>query len=144
MTASPYVFPGLKYNYLTEEQRVVLFRTLPPYRLAGIIKGTVAKYFNIPEENLHIKSQKGVLPWARQVSCFLIKEITHLSDNEIAYIIKRDRSTVSTNIKTVRDNTQTYPEYMEQLVDLRLQVKNAIAYTKYSIGQKTVKGIKSK
>lgn len=137
MTVSPYAFPGLKFNYLTEDQKKELFRTLPSYKLAEIIIDVVAKYFNISLEDMKSNSRKGILPWSRHLFCFLAKEITHLSDLELAFFIKRDRSTVSNHIKEVKENIITYIEYRDQVIDLRLRIKSAIVEYRYSVNNKT-------
>lgn len=130
MSVSPYVYPGLKYNYLTDDQRKELYRTLPVYKVADIIKECVSAYYNVTIDNLSEKGQQGIKPWARHVFCFLAKEITHLSNQELARLINRDRSTVSSTIKSVRDSIEVQKQYMDQVIHLRVIIKNRIAEAK--------------
>lgn len=130
MTPSYYVFPGLKMAYLTPEQldgikkkNLAFFKS---DELITEIRKTVCEYYNVTQEKLEGPRGKGIIPWARQVFCFLCKKYTRFSQQAIADMLNRDHTTIIYAIRTVQDNIDSYEEFKNQVEVIEKRISDKI------------------
>jgi chromosomal replication initiator protein len=144
MTPSYYVFPGLKMAYLTPEQlegikkkNIAFFRS---NELVSEIRKIVCQFYGVTQEQLEGKRGKGILPWARQVFCYMCKKYTRFTQKGIGDLINRDHTTIIHSVRIVNDNIYTYPEFKEQIDSIESNISDKI-YTKVLTIKNSEEGI---
>lgn len=131
MMPSYYAFPGLKMAYLTDKQREAIKNHYEKlYKAEDIsqkIKSLVCDYYHVTQAQLEGSRGKGVVPWARQVFCFLVKKYTRFTLADIGRTLSnRDHTTIIHSIKTVKDNIETYKEFEDQISYLEQELSDRL------------------
>jgi dTDP-4-amino-4,6-dideoxygalactose transaminase len=68
------------------------------------IKSTVEDYFNLPPGSIDLKTQERKIVERRQIAQFLAKQLTDLTNKEIAFSIgNKDHSTIDHSVKTINN-----------------------------------------
>lgn len=101
--------------YATQERRV---------EKANQIIETVAKFFGFTKEELIKKNRSVKYVCPRQIAVYLVKTKLKISDQEVADIIKRDRTTVIYSVNYIKDvlYTNQQQNVIQWINDLKILI----------------------
>lgn len=123
MNCSPYVFPGLKMNFLTVEQKrgITMLKSGDYQRWIMI---TVCAYYEVMPHELKGTRGAGIIPWARQLFCYLCRRYTRMSFKQIGIVLNRDHSTIVYSTQQAVSDLKTYPDLRKQCEAIEMQLNN--------------------
>lgn len=92
-----------------------------------IIRKTIANYFEIPVENLEIKSRKRKIVLPRQICHYFVKETTDLFLIKIGKMIgNKDHATVLYSIKTINNLIERNKEIAGQVNEIKFLINKQL------------------
>ncbi|RKX67424.1 MAG: hypothetical protein DRP42_00045 [Tenericutes bacterium] len=84
-----------------------------------LIINEVAKYYQIPAEEIRGKSRKANIAIARHIVCYLSKELADVSLLEIAKELTKNHSTIISSISKIKKEKDLNENLNKALFDLR-------------------------
>jgi chromosomal replication initiator protein len=124
---SPYAYPGLKMEVLTNKERAEL-RKVKKKPTDKIILNAVSEYFSIPAEWIKTKTRKRPIVWARQVYFLLCLNNTGMTLVNIGLSVGiTDHTTVCHGRDTAKDVIETSEMHARQFRELQGIIKNLIS-----------------
>jgi chromosomal replication initiation ATPase DnaA len=92
----------------------------------AIILSQVAEEFDCPEADIKGPSRKKELVIARQAYCYLSRQFSEKSGEEIGRMISRDRSTVHTSVTDFEGRMYSDFDLRKKIRDMKLQIMTLV------------------
>jgi len=110
MKISPYVFPGIKLQYLPKPSKTQKRGLVKPEDILKI----VSQECGVTEEDVLSRSRKGTIVNARHIYCAIMKKEFGYSYESVGQMVNgRDHTTAIHSIKTHQNRCETEEGYKE-------------------------------
>ncbi|MBR0302746.1 MAG: chromosomal replication initiator protein DnaA [Clostridia bacterium] len=113
----------INMNTVTENVSIFLKEEEPAKVIVSRIISETGKKFDVPVEEILGRRRDKQIQLARNVSMYIIRQITSLSLPEIGLMFERKHSSVKSNIDTVKKNLKDDPFLEKQIEEIIKAVK---------------------
>lgn len=116
-----------KPNIITAQTAIkdILSDVTPPSVQIDRVITEVSRNFELSPDDIRSQKRSGKIPLARQVSMYIIREVTDLTYKEIGESFgSKDHTTVIYSVKQVEDRMKKQPDFRANIEDIIKNVRN--------------------